>query len=58
MKNFSWEDDYIALCIGKTTKNEAKKLLGENAEILLSPKVEIESSLEFAKEIGGYNVKN
>lgn len=58
LKNFSWEDDYIALCIGKTTKNEAKKLLGENAEILLSPKVEIKSSLEFAKEIGGYNVKN
>lgn len=51
LQNYSWEADYLALCIGKSTAKAAQKLLGKEAQILLSPKVSIKNSLEFAKEL-------
>lgn len=55
LKNYAWRDSYLALCIGKSTAKVAKELLGEKAKILLSPKIDIENSLEFAKELAMEN---
>lgn len=55
LKNYVWRDSYLALCIGKSTAKVAKELLGEKAKILLSPKIDIENSLEFAKELAMEN---
>ncbi|WP_299547718.1 uroporphyrinogen-III synthase [uncultured Helicobacter sp.] len=49
--NFTWDCSFCALCIGKTTSNAAKELLGEEAKILQSPKPEFKSTLEFALKL-------
>lgn len=51
LSNFQWQDDYTALCIGETTLKYTKAALGEKATILLSPAINIHSSLEFAKTL-------
>ncbi|MDE5591744.1 MAG: uroporphyrinogen-III synthase [Helicobacter sp.] len=51
LKNFSWQEDYIALCIGKTTLESAKNALGSKATLFLSPKANIKESLHFARHL-------
>lgn len=45
--NYTWDSSFTALCIGKSTKDAALKLLG-NVKILQSPKPNNKVALEFA----------
>ncbi len=51
LQNYSWKADYLALCIGKSTAKAAQEMLDKEAQIMLSPKVSIKDSLEFAKQL-------
>lgn len=51
LQNFAWDFSYQCVCIGTTTLKCAKKLLGEEAKIHLSPQPQMQSSLEFAQKL-------
>ncbi|EES89728.1 uroporphyrinogen-III synthase [Helicobacter canadensis] len=55
LQNYAWRESYLALCIGKSTAKVAEELLGKNAKISLSPKINIKDSLEFAKQLAREN---